>query len=562
MNRRSEPRFDVYYRAKLIPLEQPETQVDALLTDISGSGMRLVTAQELPEGQMLCVEVGQHLVLAEVRRSVPRGDRFVIGAEKIHTLNILSLPDSISGPDRIQALVDDYHLKIQFGLEAEREQQSAAPPPPELNPETEPPPAEVPAPEAADQVPEIPPPSTGVSAPSIEEAPIASEVPATSVESNADVEETIAEPPEIEAVAPPEDPGMAPPVRTDPFPASAPHLPISSLGGLNLDHIRVVFPEAPDRHVLAEPALETETLDSTAAADSSGESVAAVPALPPEPSGSEDATISSAGSGAAELPAEPAPVEPTPIQQIWLTPAQNPPADPPQESDPLRALAIQTELAGAPETAPRGNSRAIAALAAAVVAAVALAALLFGPLRTRAMLLLPFASASEKSVNATPPLPAPAPPPAPTADATPEKENPAVTPDAPTPAQASTPPPVAQAAPPPAPANPPPAQAPSKTSPASTEAHLSQVHTTAPSWIWACTDGKVWAGKVVPGGSSLEIGFSRQAQVLIGNAAAVEMSLDGKPLGAIGPDGKARLVQLTPAGFHVVSSSGPPECGN
>jgi c-di-GMP-binding flagellar brake protein YcgR len=49
MNRRGEPRFDVYYRATITPVDNPDSQIDALLTDISGGGMRLVAMQELPE---------------------------------------------------------------------------------------------------------------------------------------------------------------------------------------------------------------------------------------------------------------------------------------------------------------------------------------------------------------------------------------------------------------------------------------------------------------------------------------------------------------------------------
>jgi hypothetical protein len=82
----------------------------------------------------------------------------------------------------------------------------------------------------------------------------------------------------------------------------------------------------------------------------------------------------------------------------------------------------------------------------------------------------------------------------------------------------------------------------------------------APSWIWSCADGKAQRGRLLPGGSSLQIDFSRQAKVLIGNAAAVEMALDGKPLGPLGPEGRARVVELTPAGFHLASSLGSQNC--
>jgi hypothetical protein len=59
----------------------------------------------------------------------------------------------------------------------------------------------------------------------------------------------------------------------------------------------------------------------------------------------------------------------------------------------------------------------------------------------------------------------------------------------------------------------------------------------------------------------LEIEFSRQAQVLVGNAGVVDMALDGKPLGPLGPVGRARAVELTPERFHVATSLASQECG-
>jgi len=631
MNRRSEPRFDVYYRAKLIPLDTPESQIEALLTDISGGGMRLVASQELPEDQMICVEVGQHLVLAEVRHSVPRGNRFVIGAEKIHTLNLLTLPDSMSGPDRIQALVDDYHLRIQFALEAERvreqapeqsQEQSEAPsqepgpaPQQEQHPEKGATPApvaeaQVPAPQAsstdpADETqatqPPVPVAADRDQGPAAEHAApeIPPEVPPDIPAATSGPEATttpvgvpLESVPVTPTPVPSEDPRMAPPMRTDPAPATPPPAAVSTPVELDLMQLQIMLPEGREQKIATEMRLETGaeeknpvgTLELPAPEAESANSLTGQALV--------DELLPGQTQPKQPLPgqafAEPAPADqaahdsPSPVQPIWMAPSSGPPAggDTRAESDPLRSIAIQHELAGAVEGEPRKHSRTVLALAAAVIAAVALGALLFGPIRNRAMLLLPFASASEKSIKITPGTPAvpviqaeTAPPkpadgdsketPAGTA-ASPVASAPVAT--SPTPNPVATPAQTPPSTPKPTPTQTPaPVPTPVKGPPVATtgsRAHSSSVRASAASWLWACADGKALAGRMLPAGSALEIEFSRQAQVLVGNAGAVDMALDGKPLGPLGPEGRARVVELTPTGFHVAAAVGSQECGN
>jgi len=226
-----------------------------------------------------------------------------------------------------------------------------------------------------------------------------------------------------------------------------------------------------------------------------------------------------------------------------------------------------------------------AAIAAGVLAALALVALA-EPMHNWATLNLPFASATNQSAGSNPvnqQVPAGNPrdlvsraaPAAQKPGGGKPKQAPAAAPAAPT---ASAP--VVVSATPATTPSPAPARAPAPTAPATSpatsspglvqdvsaaspgaRAHSSTVRTSAASWIWACADGKALAGRVLPGGNTLEIEFSRQATVLVGNAAAVEMALDGKPLGPLGPEGRARVVELTPAGFHLASTVGSPDCG-
>jgi hypothetical protein len=210
----------------------------------------------------------------------------------------------------------------------------------------------------------------------------------------------------------------------------------------------------------------------------------------------------------------------------------------------------------------RNHLRTIAAFAAAAVAAVALVALYLGPIRNRAM---SFASASEKSVKNNSPANQPVPSDSPkylVSQANPAPPKPGAGEPKQAPAAASVKPPATTQVLTPAPTA---VLAPVKGLPAASlaaGAHSSTIRTLAPSWFWACADGKTQPGRILPGGSSLEIAFSRQAKVLVGNAAAVEIVLDGKPLGPLGPEGRARVVELTPDGFHLVSSLKSQDCEN
>ena len=50
---------------------------------------------------------------------------------------------------------------------------------------------------------------------------------------------------------------------------------------------------------------------------------------------------------------------------------------------------------------------------------------------------------------------------------------------------------------------------------------------------------------------------ARKMTVLVGNAGSLQISLNGKPVGPIGPRGEIRLLVLTPQGAHVVPRTPP-----
>src|ERR1700722_18013154 len=103
MNRRIEQRFQVYSTAKVILLDDLERELFCSLTDISTAGVRLLSDESLPSDGMIAVEAEGHLVLCDVRHSEPRGSRFAVGAEKIHTLSTLDFSPEMTVLDKIQA---------------------------------------------------------------------------------------------------------------------------------------------------------------------------------------------------------------------------------------------------------------------------------------------------------------------------------------------------------------------------------------------------------------------------------------------------------------------------
>jgi cytoskeleton protein RodZ len=76
-------------------------------------------------------------------------------------------------------------------------------------------------------------------------------------------------------------------------------------------------------------------------------------------------------------------------------------------------------------------------------------------------------------------------------------------------------------------------------------------------WISISSDGKnVFANSLEPHQTKV-VEASAKVRLLIGNAGGLEISLNGKPIGPIGPKGQVRVVELTPAGFQIVPRKPP-----
>jgi Domain of unknown function (DUF4115) len=82
------------------------------------------------------------------------------------------------------------------------------------------------------------------------------------------------------------------------------------------------------------------------------------------------------------------------------------------------------------------------------------------------------------------------------------------------------------------------------------------------SWIDVCTDGQTVLRKYFPPLSKVNLGFSKDAIVRMGNSGAVEISINGTLAGPLGSLGKPRVVQFDGKGPHFLMPGDPgTECG-
>jgi RodZ C-terminal domain len=116
MDRRREARFQVYAAAKVAPLDEPDRETEGQVVDISGFGLRLITTVEFHEDDIIVIETDQHLILADVRNCEMRGNRFGVGAERIHSAVKPLVSPTSSLVERNQALVEAYHHRLREEL--------------------------------------------------------------------------------------------------------------------------------------------------------------------------------------------------------------------------------------------------------------------------------------------------------------------------------------------------------------------------------------------------------------------------------------------------------------
>ena len=79
-----------------------------------------------------------------------------------------------------------------------------------------------------------------------------------------------------------------------------------------------------------------------------------------------------------------------------------------------------------------------------------------------------------------------------------------------------------------------------------------------PVWVLARSDGKYFFSGTLGAKESRTIEATSTVVLRLGNAGGVTITLNGKPVGPVGPKGQVRTVQFTSGGFEIVAVPKPP----
>ncbi len=79
------------------------------------------------------------------------------------------------------------------------------------------------------------------------------------------------------------------------------------------------------------------------------------------------------------------------------------------------------------------------------------------------------------------------------------------------------------------------------------------VSATETTWISIVSDGKQLFSGVLERSESRTLQGRDTARIRVGNAAGIEVRLNGKPLGPLGPRGQVRIVQITKDNFQILA---------
>lgn len=79
-----------------------------------------------------------------------------------------------------------------------------------------------------------------------------------------------------------------------------------------------------------------------------------------------------------------------------------------------------------------------------------------------------------------------------------------------------------------------------------------EVTAAEPVWILARADGKYSFSGTLEANETRTVEAANNVQLRLGNAGGVTITLNGKPIGDVGPKGQVRTVQLTSGGFQIV----------
>jgi cytoskeleton protein RodZ len=83
-----------------------------------------------------------------------------------------------------------------------------------------------------------------------------------------------------------------------------------------------------------------------------------------------------------------------------------------------------------------------------------------------------------------------------------------------------------------------------------------------PVWVLARADGKYLFSGTLEANETRSVEANGTLLLRFGNAGGVTVTLNGKPLGVLGPKGQVRDVQFTSGGFQIVAAPKPPSLPN
>jgi hypothetical protein len=78
-----------------------------------------------------------------------------------------------------------------------------------------------------------------------------------------------------------------------------------------------------------------------------------------------------------------------------------------------------------------------------------------------------------------------------------------------------------------------------------------------PVWVLVRSDGKFLFTGTLSAKESRTFEAARTVLLQLGNAGGVTITLNGKPVGPVGPRGQVRTVQFTSGGFEIVPVAKP-----
>lgn len=81
-----------------------------------------------------------------------------------------------------------------------------------------------------------------------------------------------------------------------------------------------------------------------------------------------------------------------------------------------------------------------------------------------------------------------------------------------------------------------------------------ELKATEPVWVSVRSDGKFVFSDTLQANQTRTVDANEKVVLRLGNAGGIEVTLNGKPIGALGPKGQIRTVQLTSGGFEIVAA--------